>query len=96
MPSTIEAVEHFIEGICQGVFPSKYSKPCLEANSEIRPRLTFFSSITSGNVAQYAAEKAMFLGAKVVTLSDSNGTVYLKNGFTAKDCPRALSISSAK
>lgn len=32
----------------------------------------------SGNVAQYAAEKAMFLGAKVVTLSDSNGTVYLK------------------
>ena len=24
----------------------------------------------------------MFLGAKVVTLSDSNGTVYLKNGFT--------------
>ena len=36
----------------------------------------------SGNVAQYAAEKAMFLGAKVVTLSDSNGTVYLKNGFT--------------
>ncbi|CAG67992.1 glutamate dehydrogenase, NADP-specific [Acinetobacter baylyi ADP1] len=36
----------------------------------------------SGNVAQYAAEKAMFLGAKVVTLSDSNGTVYLENGFT--------------
>lgn len=36
----------------------------------------------SGNVAQYAAEKAMFLGAKVLTLSDSNGTVYLKNGFT--------------
>ncbi|AZN69531.1 NADP-specific glutamate dehydrogenase [Acinetobacter haemolyticus] len=36
----------------------------------------------SGNVAQFAAEKAMFLGAKVVTLSDSNGTVYLKNGFT--------------
>jgi len=36
----------------------------------------------SGNVAQYAAEKAMFLGAKVVTLSDSNGTVYVKNGFT--------------
>ncbi len=29
----------------------------------------------SGNVAQYAAEKAMFLGAKVVSLSDSNGTV---------------------
>lgn len=36
----------------------------------------------SGNVAQYAAEKAIFLGAKVVTLSDSNGTVYIQNGFT--------------
>ena len=36
----------------------------------------------SGNVAQFAAEKAMFLGAKVVSLSDSNGTVFVKNGFT--------------
>lgn len=36
----------------------------------------------SGNVAQYAAEKAMFLGAKVVSLSDSNGTVYFKDGLT--------------
>ncbi|MBO8448111.1 MAG: glutamate dehydrogenase, partial [Bacteroidetes bacterium] len=30
----------------------------------------------SGNVAQYAAEKALQLGAKVVTLSDSNGYIY--------------------
>ena len=36
----------------------------------------------SGNVAQYAAEKAMYLGAKVVSLSDSAGTVYVKAGFT--------------
>ncbi|PJG44270.1 glutamate dehydrogenase [Acinetobacter tandoii] len=36
----------------------------------------------SGNVAQFAAEKAMFLGAKVVSLSDSNGTVYVKDGFS--------------
>lgn len=36
----------------------------------------------SGNVAQFAAEKAIFLGAKVVSLSDSNGTVYVKEGFT--------------
>ncbi|WP_353171213.1 NADP-specific glutamate dehydrogenase [Acinetobacter rudis] len=36
----------------------------------------------SGNVAQFAAEKAMFLGAKVVSLSDSNGTVYMKDGLT--------------
>jgi glutamate dehydrogenase (NADP+) len=36
----------------------------------------------SGNVAQYAAEKCMQLGAHVVTLSDSNGCVYVPNGIT--------------
>ncbi len=35
----------------------------------------------SGNVAQYAAEKAILLGAKVVTLSDSSGYVYDKDGI---------------
>ena len=36
----------------------------------------------SGNVAQFAAEKAIELGAKVVTLSDSDGTIYDKDGIT--------------
>lgn len=36
----------------------------------------------SGNVAQYAAQKAMRLGAKVVTLSDSDGFVYDQEGLT--------------
>ena len=36
----------------------------------------------SGNVAQYATEKATELGAKVVTLSDSSGSIYDKNGIT--------------
>ena len=35
----------------------------------------------SGNVAIYACEKAQELGAKVVTLSDSNGYVYDKDGI---------------
>ena len=30
----------------------------------------------SGNVAQYAAQKALQLGAKVLTMSDSNGSIY--------------------
>ena len=36
----------------------------------------------SGNVAQYAAEKLIQLGAKVVTLSDSNGYIYDADGIT--------------
>ncbi|NLT11754.1 MAG: NADP-specific glutamate dehydrogenase [Clostridiaceae bacterium] len=42
----------------------------------------------SGNVAIYATEKATQLGAKVVTLSDSNGYIYDPNGINlevAKD-----------
>ena len=42
----------------------------------------------SGNVAQYAVEKAMALGAKVVTVSDSSGTVIDHDGFT----PEKLAI----
>jgi len=36
----------------------------------------------SGNVAQYAVEKALQLGAKVVTVSDSSGTIIDEDGFT--------------
>ncbi len=36
----------------------------------------------SGNVAIYASEKATVLGAKVVTLSDSGGTIYDPKGIT--------------
>ena len=42
----------------------------------------------SGNVAQYAVEKAMELGAKVVTVSDSSGTIIDEDGFT----PEKLAI----
>jgi len=35
----------------------------------------------SGNVAQYTVEKLLQLGAKVVSLSDSGGTIYDKNGI---------------
>ncbi len=36
----------------------------------------------SGNVAQYAAEKLIQLGAKVLTLSDSSGFIYDPDGIT--------------
>jgi glutamate dehydrogenase (NADP+) len=38
----------------------------------------------SGNVSQYAIEKVNQLGGKVVTVSDSNGTVYDKNGINGE------------
>ena len=36
----------------------------------------------SGNVAQFAAEKLISLGAKVVTMSDSSGSIYDSDGIT--------------
>ena len=36
----------------------------------------------SGNVATYTADKLLPLGAKVVTMSDSNGTIYVPEGLT--------------
>ncbi len=38
----------------------------------------------SGNVAQYAVQKATALGAKVVTMSDSNGYIYDPDGIDAE------------
>jgi len=37
----------------------------------------------SGNVATYAAEKLIQLGAKVLTLSDRSGAIYAKDGLSA-------------
>jgi glutamate dehydrogenase (NADP+) len=50
----------------------------------------------SGNVAQYAVEKATQLGAKVVTLSDSDGTIYDKNGITTEKLAFVLELKNIK
>lgn len=50
----------------------------------------------SGNVAQYAVEKCLELGAKVVTLSDSDGTIYDKNGITREKLDFVLELKNVK
>ena len=50
----------------------------------------------SGNVAQYAVEKAMQLGAKVVTVSDSGGTVVDEAGFTPEKLAKLMEIKNIK
>ena len=48
-------------------------------NSSLEGKTVVISG--SGNVAIYATEKAVELGAKVVALSDSNGYIYDENGI---------------
>lgn len=48
----------------------------------------------SGNVAQYAIEKATELGAKVVTASDSSGYIYDADGIDAEKLAHIMQIKN--
>ena len=50
----------------------------------------------SGNVAQYAAEKATQLGAKVVTLSDSSGYIHDEEGIYAEKLAFVMELKNEK
>ena len=50
----------------------------------------------SGNVAQYACEKATQLGAKVVTLSDSSGYIYDEAGIDADKLAFVMYLKNKK
>ena len=50
----------------------------------------------SGNVAQYAAEKAIELGAKVLTLSDSGGYILDEDGINTEKLKHVMFIKNTK
>jgi glutamate dehydrogenase (NADP+) len=50
----------------------------------------------SGNVAQYTVEKLLQLGAKAVTLSDSNGYIYDPEGIDAKKLAFVMDLKNAR
>ncbi len=71
------------------------------AEEMLKTRSQSFQGMTvsvsgSGNVAQYAVEKAMQLGAKVVTVSDSSGTVYDPAGFSPEKLAILMDIKNNK
>ncbi|MCI1751553.1 MAG: NADP-specific glutamate dehydrogenase [Flavobacteriales bacterium] len=50
----------------------------------------------SGNVAQYAIEKATALGGKVVTCSDSSGSIFDPNGITGEKLAFIMDLKNVK
>ncbi len=50
----------------------------------------------SGNVAQYAVEKVNSLGGKVVTLSDSDGTIYDTEGIDGAKLAYVMDLKNSK
>jgi glutamate dehydrogenase (NADP+) len=50
----------------------------------------------SGNVAQYTVEKLNQYGAKVVTMSDSNGTIYDKDGISPEKLAWVMELKNGR
>ncbi len=50
----------------------------------------------SGNVSQYAAEKAIVLGAKILTLSDSSGYIYDADGIDADKLAYVMELKNVQ
>src|SRR5690242_3685685 len=50
----------------------------------------------SGNVAQYTVEKLLDLGAKPVSMSDSSGYIYDKNGITEEKLAYVMGLKNAR
>ena len=50
----------------------------------------------SGNVAQYAAEKTLHLGGKVLTLSDSSGYIYDQKGIDKERLAYIMELKNVK
>ncbi|NWE68654.1 NADP-specific glutamate dehydrogenase [Pseudomonas gingeri] len=50
----------------------------------------------SGNVAQYAARKVMDLGGKVISLSDSEGTLYCEAGLSDEQWQALLALKNVQ
>jgi glutamate dehydrogenase/leucine dehydrogenase len=63
-------------------------------DEEIRGKIAVVSG--SGNVAQYTVEKLNQLGAKVVTLSDSDGFIYDKDGINPEKLQWVMELKNVK
>jgi glutamate dehydrogenase (NADP+) len=72
-----------------------FAKEMLNANGEtLAGKVCTISG--SGNVAQYTVEKLNQLGAKCVSLSDSNGTVYDKDGIDAEKLAYVMELKNVR
>jgi len=61
---------------------------------EIKGKVVAISG--SGNVAQYAVEKCLELGAKVVTMSDSSGCIYVPDGITKDQWDYVMELKNVR
>ncbi|MCY3998791.1 MAG: NADP-specific glutamate dehydrogenase [Flavobacteriaceae bacterium] len=75
-------VVYFIENMLQNVGQSIQGKTVVVSGS--------------GNVAQYAAEKAIIMGAKVLTMSDSSGYIFDQDGINQEKLQYIMDLKNNK
>lgn len=63
-------------------------------NEDIKGKVVTISG--SGNVAQYAADKCVQLGTKVVTMSDSSGCVYVPKGISREEWEWIMELKNVR
>lgn len=63
-------------------------------NESIKGKTAIVSG--SGNVAQYTVEKVTQLGGKVITMSDSNGTIVDKDGINAEKLAWVMDLKNVR
>ena len=72
-----------------------FAEEMLKTRKEsIKGKITVISG--SGNVSQYAAEKIIELGGKVVTLSDSSGYIYDKDGIDTEKLAWVMELKNIR
>ncbi|MDA8547421.1 NADP-specific glutamate dehydrogenase [Flavobacteriaceae bacterium] len=64
------------------------------SNQDLKGKSVVISG--SGNVAQYATEKCIHMGAKVLTLSDSSGYIYDNNGINQEKLQYIMELKNVK
>ena len=64
------------------------------SNQDLKGKSVVISG--SGNVAQYATEKCIHMGAKVLTLSDSSGYIYDNNGINEEKLQYIMELKNVK
>ncbi|MFQ5979657.1 MAG: NADP-specific glutamate dehydrogenase [Candidatus Heimdallarchaeota archaeon] len=63
-------------------------------NEEFKDKLVAVSG--KGNVSQYSTEKCIQLGAKVITLSDSSGSIYDPNGIDEEKLKWVMELQNVR
>lgn len=81
-----------VEHLPERIVPQFY--PCMQERMQAELKDKCVAVSGAGNVAQFAVEKLLHLGAIPVTISDGHGTLYEPDGITIEQLSQMMSLKS--